>query len=184
MNVASGTIERSPPDRRPPAARDRRPRAGPGRRPLVDRPLSASVGRDPRRCRARLAVGRGRPAVAVHGGAHDPLPANTATAPASRAPAASAGAAPHVRQVAGGDDRVRRQAVDLRLVEQQEERAGAADAVVGVLAVQPRVHHPRRVQRSDPGVARSRSSSTSPNWIDWVGQACAQAGVWPAPSRS
>ena len=28
--------------------------------------------------------------------------------------------------------------------------------------------------------ARSRSSSTSPNWMDWVGQACAHAGVCPS----
>ena len=57
----------------------------------------------------------------------------------SSAPAAMPDAAPHRRQVARGDDRVRRQPVDLGLVEQQEERAVAADAVVGVVAVQPRL---------------------------------------------
>ena len=41
---------------------------------------------------------------------------------------------PHARQVPGGDHRVRRQPVHLGLVEQQEERPAAADAVVRVVA--------------------------------------------------
>ena len=32
--------------------------------------------------------------------------------------------------------------------------------------------------------ARSRSSSSGPNWIDFVGHACAHAGSWPPLSRS
>ena len=59
---------------------------------------------------------------------------------------------PHAGQVAGGDHRVRRQAVDLGLVEQQEERPAAADAVVRVVQVEPglglagraQVRHPQR----------------------------------------
>ena len=50
-----------------------------------------------------------------------------------RARRREADARPHRRQVARGHDRVGRQPVDLGLVEQQEERAVAADAVVGVV---------------------------------------------------
>ena len=68
------------------------------------------------------------------------------TPPRARDDAAAASAV--VRQSRGrcavGDDRVGRQPVDLRLVEQQEERAEAADAVVRVVAVEPR----RRSSRS------------------------------------
>ena len=82
--------------------------------------------------------------------AHRRAPANEATRAAPAAPpAASADPLPHRRQVARGDDRVGRQPVDLGLVEQQEERAVAADAVVGVVAVQPRLDDARLVQLLD-----------------------------------
>ena len=45
---------------------------------------------------------------------------------------------PHLRQVARRHDRVGRQSVDLGLVEEEEERAEAADAVLGVAAVELR----------------------------------------------
>jgi hypothetical protein len=57
---------------------------------------------------------------------------------------------PHGRQVAGGDHRVGRQAVHLGLVEQQEKRPAAADAVRRVVQVQLRVLLARRVQVLDP----------------------------------
>jgi hypothetical protein len=55
---------------------------------------------------------------------------------------------PHPGQVAAGDDRVRRQAVDLGLVE-QEERAAAADAVVRVVQVQPGTRFAGLLQLTD-----------------------------------
>ena len=84
-----------------------------------------------------------------------------------------------------GVDRVGRQPVDLGLVEQQEERSGAADAVVLVGEVQlgallSGVAAARCSRRS----ARSRSSPSSPNWIESVGQACAQAGSESSLRRS
>ena len=39
--------------------------------------------------------------------------------------------------------------------------------------------HPRSCSRSTRCRARSRSSSSGPNWIESVGQACAQAGSMP-----
>src|SRR5215218_1801867 len=59
---------------------------------------------------------------------------------------------PHRGQVAGGDDRVRREAVDLGLVEQQEEGADAADAVSLVPAVEPRRLHALARERRQPGI--------------------------------
>src|SRR6185437_1569765 len=58
--------------------------------------------------------------------------------------------APHRGSIAGRHDRVRRQAVDLGLVEQQEHRAGAADAVVGVLAVEAGLRDAPLVELFDP----------------------------------
>src|SRR3954451_25028681 len=46
------------------------------------------------------------------------------------------GRAPGPRQVARGDHRIRREPVDLGIVEQEEERAEAADAVIRVGAVE------------------------------------------------
>src|SRR5258708_18475413 len=56
---------------------------------------------------------------------------------------------PDARQIAGGGDRIGREAVDLGLVEEQEERARATDAVVGIVTVEPRVGDTARVQRGD-----------------------------------
>ena len=60
------------------------------------------------------------------------------------------GVLPHPRQVGGGDDRVGREAVDLRLVEQQEERPCAAHAAVGVLGVELGAHDAGRLQVGHP----------------------------------
>ncbi len=57
---------------------------------------------------------------------------------------------PHPRQVASRDDRVRRQAVDLGRIQQQEERAPAADAVIGIVEIQSRPGDPGVVQLADP----------------------------------
>ena len=81
-----------------------------------------------------------------------------------------------------------RQAVDLRLVDQEEERVQPADDVV-VRAVEVGI---LRLSRSRAcalscctrSLARSCSSSIGPNWIDAVGQALAQAGASPPCSRS
>src|SRR3954451_21998279 len=64
------------------------------------------------------------------------------------------GAGPRVdaRQVARGVDRVRRQPVDLGLVEEQEEGAEASDPVVVVGPVQPRLALPGRGQALKPGL--------------------------------
>src|SRR5580692_8093018 len=77
---------------------------------------------------------------------------------------------PDAGQVPGGDHRVGRQAVYLWLVEQQEERPGAADAVVRVVQVElgvvlsgrAQVRHPQRgplaelVQRAElDGIGRA-----------------------------
>ena len=51
-----------------------------------------------------------------------------------------------IRDSGGGDHGVRRQPVHLGLVEQQEDRPGAADAVVGVRAVESRLGIPQLVQ--------------------------------------
>ena len=87
-------------------------------------------------------------------------------------------------QVAGGDHLIRRQAVHLGLVQQQEERPAAADAVVRVVQVElgvvlaglAQVRHPQRgplaelVQRPE---------------LDGLGRAGLGAGgSIPAPSRS
>jgi len=59
---------------------------------------------------------------------------------------------PDRAEVAGGHDRVRRQPVDLGLVEQQEERAVAADAVLRVAPVEPGDVDPSLVQLGQPPV--------------------------------
>ncbi len=58
--------------------------------------------------------------------------------------------APHPGEVAGGDHRVGGQAVDLGVVEEEEEGAHAADAVGRVGAVEAGLGHARRLQRVDP----------------------------------
>ena len=123
------------------------------------------------------------------GGAHLRPPAAAAANEAAAAAASVRAATPTCRhiggQVARGDDRVRRQAVDLGLVEQQEERAVAADAVGRVVRrrAAPRVT-PASCSCSSRAAARSRSSSSGPNWIESVGHAFAQAGSCPRSSRS
>src|SRR5690606_22249121 len=57
------------------------------------------------------------------------------------------GAVEHLGQVLRGHHRVRGEAVDLRLVEQEEEGPGAADAVLGVVAVEPCLGHALLVER-------------------------------------
>ena len=64
--------------------------------------------------------------------------------------AASAGPLEHLREVGSAHPGIGGQAVDLRLVEQQEHRAGAADAVVLVCAVQARFGAALGMQLSDP----------------------------------
>ena len=91
---------------------------------------------------------------------------------------------PHARQVPGGDDRIGRQAVDLRLVQQQEERARAADAVVRVVAVQPRLRHARLVQVGHP-LLRPFAQLVERAELDGLGRAGLGAGRFrPSPSRS
>ena len=150
----------------------------PGRR-LEDRP--AVVGRELGRrhdellapasaaaspARPRRTAGRRRVI-----GSRRPREAHGRTAP--RRSAAAAGVPPHRRQVAGGDHRVRRQAVDLGLVEQQEERAVAADAVVGVVAVQPGARlararaAPRPGPRRAPAARRGRRTGSTRSGRPW-----------------
>ncbi len=54
--------------------------------------------------------------------------------------------------IPGGHHRVWRQPVDLRLVEQQEECAVVADAVLRITSVEPSVGDPGLVQPGQPGV--------------------------------
>src|SRR5262249_43452964 len=56
----------------------------------------------------------------------------------------------HLRQVLRRHHRVRGQAVHLRLVEQEEERAEAPDAVVRIVAVQPRTVPALRLELREP----------------------------------
>src|SRR5205814_6207190 len=63
------------------------------------------------------------------------------------------GRAPHPRQVPGGYHRIRWQPVHLRLVEQEEERAGAADAVVRVGAVELRAGLALLVESREAGLS-------------------------------
>src|SRR6266567_3022080 len=83
--------------------------------------------------------------------------------------------APHGRKVAGGDDRIGRQSVDLRLVEQQEERAVAGYAVARVLAVQPSLRHARPVhlREAPPGPLAELIQRAE---LDGVGRAGLRAG--------
>ena len=62
---------------------------------------------------------------------------------------------PHRHHVPGRHDWVRWEAVDLRLVEKQEERAGSADTVARVVAVQPSLRHPRFDQLVDPAAGQA-----------------------------
>ena len=97
------------------------------------------------------------------------IPAYLHIAPASRVGTTGSGGKP----------------VHLRLVEQQEERAVAAHAVVRVVAVQPRLGYtPRSATPRHEAAARSRNSSSTPNWIESVGHAFAHAGSNPSCSRS
>ena len=112
------------------------------------------------------------------------LPTQAAAAAASMPGRGRGRVPPHAGQVTGGDHRIRRQAVYLGLVEQQEERPAAADAVLRAVQVEPRVRLAGRCSSPTRSWARSRSSSRGPNWMDSVGQAFAQAGVRPSPSRS
>ena len=84
----------------------------------------------------------------------------------------------HLRQVGRGHPRIRRQPVHLGLVEQQEDRAGAADAVAvrWRRRAAPR-SAPARAARPPAPWPSSTMSSWSPNLMDVVGQALAQAGV-------
>ena len=105
--------------------------------------------------------------------------------PAPSAAAATAVARQISPQVAGRRDRVRRQPVHLGVVEQQEERAEAADAVVRVGAVQAGVGVAGRLERLDPRRRHARAApSSSPNWIELVGHAFAQAGSRSSFRRS
>ena len=61
---------------------------------------------------------------------------------------------PHAAQVSCRNNRVVRQAVHRRLVEEQEERAGPADAVVGVVAVEPGLGDSGFVELLDSGASR------------------------------
>ena len=98
-------------------------------------------------------------------------PRNASAAPTTVAAAASA----VVRHISGRcrrrHDRVRRQAVDLGLVEQQEERAEAADAVVRVAAVEPRARSsPRASSFAEPLVGALAQLVERPE-LDRVGRA-------------
>ena len=83
---------------------------------------------------------------------------------AAARPAAAARRAATSGQVARGHHRVRRQAVDLGLVEQQEERAVAADAVVRVrrrtAAPRPRPSSCSSATRARPARAARRAART------------------------
>ena len=107
----------------------------------------------------------------------------TAASPPPRRPARPSSASHPLRR----HHRVGRQVVDLGRVEQQEEGVEplGAGLVLRVHAVEIGLVDARAVQLLDRASrARSRSSSRSPNWIDSVGQALAQAGAMSSFSRS
>ena len=106
-----------------------------------------------------------------------PCAAKTAASPPSERECRRARVPPHGGQVAGGDDGVRRQSVHLGLVEQQEERAVAADAVLRVVAVEPCVGDAGVVQLGDPRLRRARAvRRAGPNWMDSVGTGLGAGG--------
>jgi hypothetical protein len=84
-------------------------------------------------------------------------------------------APPYARQVPGRHDRIGRQAVDLRRVKQQEERAVAAGTVAGVGAVQPGLRSAGLVQLGQPA---GRAFPQLAHWseLDRIGRADVQAG--------
>src|ERR1700712_2789131 len=82
---------------------------------------------------------------------YSPSPAQKGAHRAEQQGAGSkSGPAPHVRQIAGGHDRIRRQPVDLRLVQQQGHGPPTPDAVARVLAVEPGFGNAVRVQGGEP----------------------------------
>ena len=85
-------------------------------------------------------------------------PANARATPAASAPAATPAHRHICRQVPGRHDRIRRQPVDLRVVQQQEEGARAADAVVRIGAVQSRARLAAGLQLPQPASGRWRAA--------------------------
>ena len=83
---------------------------------------------------------------------HSRPPRNVAARPTTIAAAASAVVRHSCGRCLIGACRVGRQAVDLRLVEQQEERAEAADTVVRVLAVEARPVPALLLERREAGL--------------------------------
>src|ERR671932_1809869 len=84
------------------------------------------------------------------------------------------GGPPDRRQVAGGVDGVRRQPVDLGLVEEEEERSEASYAVVRIVSVEARL---RDACLDEPLVAltRPRDQLVERTELDGVGRACLRA---------
>src|SRR5256714_408070 len=73
------------------------------------------------------------------------------------------------------DDGVGRQPVDLGIVEEEEERAESADAVVGITAVQLRAVPALRVQLLEPRV-RALAQLVERAELDRLGRAGLRAG--------
>ena len=124
----------------------------PGRR-LQDRPavVAVEVGRRHDQLLASSATVSTATTAGRCGGHRLGRRTKLANARAARVRAAAPALPPHRTEVAGRDDRVRRQAVDLGLVEEQEERAVTADPVGGVRAVQARTGLATFVELLDPG---------------------------------
>ena len=92
---------------------------------------------------------------------------------------------PHRARIPRRHHRVRRQAVHLRLVEQQKNRRRRPPPSFGVVGRTNRASvTPRACNCSTRRAARSRNSSSGPNWIESVGHAFAHAGSSPSCSRS
>ena len=110
-----------------------------------------------------------------HGVPQGRLPANATATPAASTAAPAPGPPPHRWQVLRRHDRVGRQPVDLRLVQQQEERACSADPVVRVLSVEPCRRVPVRVQYLQPGLRDLPQLVQRPE-LDGIGRARRGAG--------
>ena len=113
-------------------------------------------------------------------------PRKAAAAPSGEGCGGGGGRAPHPGEVAGGDHRVGGQAVDLGVVEEEEEGAHAADAVGRVGAVEAGLGHARRLQRRRPeprpGPAARPAGRTGSTW--WGRRWRTPAPVRPAAGRS
>src|ERR1017187_124106 len=97
--------------------------------------------------------------------------------------ASNRGGPPHRGEIPRGDHRVGRQPVDLRLIEQEEERPGATDAVIGIGAVELRLGDARGVERID-SVLRAHTQLIQIAVLDRLRRACLRAGRGHAVSET